>query len=306
MNIFPIFFFFIIASLIKYINVDYNLIHSILLHACRPTFYTIFKKKSTKGFQSIPYVVALFSSMLWLYYSSLKANTTLLVTINAFGCFIETIYISFFLFYAHKSARIHTMKSVVLLIIAGFGLIVGLTHFLVKDIATRGQIVGWICLVFALCVFVAPLGILRKVIRTKSVEFMPFFLSFFLTISAVTWFLYGLFLKDFNIWVPNVLGFAFGILQMVLYVIYKDTKKQQLPTDLIPGEIIILDNQEKLPEQIIDIVKLGALAPSEKNIFLRTQTSEKNIVLRPQTSENNIVLRTQSEKNIVLCPQVTA
>ncbi|KAG9138688.1 hypothetical protein Leryth_027417 [Lithospermum erythrorhizon] len=199
-----------------------------------------------------------------------------------------------------------TMKSVVLLIIAGFGLIVGLTHFLVKDIATRVQIVGWICLVTALSVFVAPLGILRTVIKTKSVEFMPFCLSFFLTISAVTWFLYGLFLKDFNIWVPNVVGFAFGILQMVLYVIYKDTKKQKLPADLIPGEIIILDNQEKLPQQIIDIVKLGALAPSEKNIFLRTQTSEKNIVLRPQTSEKNIVLRTQSEKNIVLCPQVTA
>ncbi|KAG9145493.1 hypothetical protein Leryth_025258 [Lithospermum erythrorhizon] len=135
-----------------------NVVSFLVFLAPLPTFYTIFKKKSTKGFQSIPYVVALFSSMLWLYYSSLKANTTLLVTINAFGCFIETIYISFFLFYAHKSARIHTMKSVVLLIIAGFGLIVGLTHFLVKDIATRGQIVGWICLVTALSVFVAPSG----------------------------------------------------------------------------------------------------------------------------------------------------
>ncbi|KAA8542080.1 hypothetical protein F0562_023232 [Nyssa sinensis] len=183
-----------------------NMVSFMVYLAPLPTFYQVYKKKSTEGFQSIPYVVALFSAMLWIFYAFLKSSVILLITINSFGCLIETIYICFFLFYAPKKARIQTVKLLVLLNVVGFGLILLLTHFLVKG-SSRAGIVGWICLVFSLSVFVAPLCIVRQVIRTKSVEYMPFLLSFFLTISAVMWFFYGLLVKDYNIAIPNVLGF---------------------------------------------------------------------------------------------------
>ncbi|KAL7152772.1 hypothetical protein ABFS83_04G120800 [Erythranthe nasuta] len=244
-----------------------NVVSFMVFLAPIPTFYTIFKKKSTQGFQSVPYVVGLFSAMLWIYYAFLKTETTLLITINTVGCFVQSTYICFYLFFASKNARIQTVKLILLLNVVGFGLIIVLTHFWAKD-SNRDDIVGWICLVFSLCVFVAPLGVVRQVIRTKSVEYMPFLLSFFLTLSAVMWFFYGLLRKDYNIAIPNVLGFLFGVVQMVLYVMYKNTNskkvvKEKKEISEIETKIIVIDHENKLPElkeQIIDVMKLGGAA----------------------------------------------
>ncbi|XP_044494503.1 bidirectional sugar transporter SWEET14-like isoform X1 [Mangifera indica] len=188
----------------------------------RPTFYRIFKKKSTEGFQSVPYVVGLFSAVSWIYYATLKSDAFLLMTINAFGCMIETAYIAIFLAYAPKQARMLTLRLLILLNCGGFSVITVLSHFLKGQ--TRLHVLGWLCVSFSVFVFAAPLSIVRQVIRTKSVEFMPFYLSFFLTMNAISWFSYGVSLKDMYIAMPNVLGFIFGFIQMVLYVMYRNNK----------------------------------------------------------------------------------
>ena len=58
------------------------------------------------GYESLPYVVALSSAMLWMYYALLKP-ATLLITINSVGCIIETLYILFYILYASKQARVN-------------------------------------------------------------------------------------------------------------------------------------------------------------------------------------------------------
>lgn len=54
----------------------------------------------------MPYVIALFSAMLMIYYALIKTNSFLLITINGIGCFIETVYIVLFLIFAPKKARV--------------------------------------------------------------------------------------------------------------------------------------------------------------------------------------------------------
>ncbi|XP_052116058.1 bidirectional sugar transporter SWEET14-like [Arachis duranensis] len=162
-------------------------------------FLHIYKKKTNERFQSLPYVIAMFSTMLWIYYALVKKDATLLlITINSVGIVVETAYLAIFLFYAPKKVRFSMIKLLVLLNVFGFGALLLATLYLSKG-AKRLSIIGWICLVFNISVFVAPLFIMRKVIKTRSVEYMPFAFSFFLTINVVMWFFYGLFLKDYYI-----------------------------------------------------------------------------------------------------------
>ncbi|GAV81643.1 MtN3_slv domain-containing protein, partial [Cephalotus follicularis] len=186
-----------------------------------PTFYTIYKRKSAEGFQSIPYVVALSSAMLLIYYGFLKTNAYLIISINAFGIAIELTYLILYMIYASGKQKCFTMKLLLLFNIGAYGLIFVLTFLLLKG-SNRVNAVGWICAVYNVAVFAAPLSIMRRVIKTKSVEYMPVTLSMFLISCATMWFFYGLLVNDYFIALPNVLGFLFGIAQIILYFMYKD------------------------------------------------------------------------------------
>ncbi|GMY16481.1 bidirectional sugar transporter NEC1-like [Fagus crenata] len=204
-----------------------NIVSFLVYLAPLPTFSKIYKRKSTQEFQSLPYSVALFSAMLTLYYALLKQHALMLITINSIGCAIESIYLIIYIIYAPKSARIYTAKMLIFFNLGLFGLII-LCTFMIQGNYLRLTIVGYICAFFSVCVFAAPLSIMRLVVKTKSVEFMPLPLSVFLTLCATMWFFYGLMIKDMFVAGPNILGFIFGIAQMILYIIYKDKKKYVL------------------------------------------------------------------------------
>ncbi|XP_057767542.1 bidirectional sugar transporter SWEET14-like [Salvia miltiorrhiza] len=215
-----------------------NIVSFLVYLAPVPTFHRIVKKKSTEGFKCAPYVVALLSSMLWIFYASLKSNETLLITINSVGCFVETLYISIYIIYASKELRLTALRLTMLLDVIGFGSILFLTLFFLKG-PQRVVVLGWVCVTLSAVVYIAPLTIMKQVIRTKSVEFMPISLSFALLLNAVMWFFYGLLLRDIYIAIPNTVGFVFGLLQIILYYFYKSSsidyaEKQKLPTAIKP------------------------------------------------------------------------
>nr|AWO14218.1 sugar transporter SWEET11b [Saccharum spontaneum] len=245
-----------------------NIISFLVFLAPVPTFLRVYRKKSTEGFSSVPYVVALFSCTLWILYALVKTNSSPLLTINAFGCVVEATYILLYLIYAPRAARLRTLASFFLLDVAAFALIVVVAVVLVAE-PHRVRVLGSICLAFSMAVFVAPLSVIFVVIRTKSAEFMPFTLSFFLTLSAVAWFLYGLFTKDPYVTLPNVGGFFFGCIQMVLYCCYRKPKSASsvvLPTTTSAAAVAQLEAEMELPLAAHQAVKLEEAMGSPRKL----------------------------------------
>jgi solute carrier family 50 protein (sugar transporter) len=119
----------------------------------------VYTKKTTGGFSSVPYVVALFSCVLWILYAEMKGNSRLLLTINSFGCGIEFIYIVAYLVYAPRRARLRTLAYFFLLDVAAFALVLVVT---LRAIAPthRVKFLGSVCLAFSMAVFVAPLSVI--------------------------------------------------------------------------------------------------------------------------------------------------
>ncbi|KAL6661048.1 hypothetical protein ACP70R_000432 [Stipagrostis hirtigluma subsp. patula] len=237
-----------------------NIISFMVFLAPVATFMQVYRKKSTGGFSSVPYVVALFSSVLWIFYAHVKTNSSLLLTINAFGCGVEAAYIAFYLAYAGRRARLRTIAYFLLLDVAAFALVAVVT---LKVVAAphRVKFLGSVCLAFSMAVFVAPLSIIVKVVKTKSVEFLPIGLSFCLTLSAVAWFCYGLFTKDPFVMYPNVGGFFFSCVQMGLYFWYRKPRRANavLPTTT-DGAGAAAAAGQTVQVQVGDVIELPAHA----------------------------------------------
>ncbi|TKY55189.1 Bidirectional sugar transporter SWEET5 [Spatholobus suberectus] len=84
----------------------------------------------------------------------------------------------------------------------------------------RKVIVGPICIVFNILMYVSPLTVMRQVIRTKSVKYMPFLLSLANFVNGVVWTTYALLKWDPFVAVPNGLGTLSGLVQLILYAVY--------------------------------------------------------------------------------------
>ncbi|KAK3137265.1 hypothetical protein QOZ80_5BG0450040 [Eleusine coracana subsp. coracana] len=192
------------------------------------TFKKVIKEGSVGEFSCIPYILTLFTSLTYMWYSfpvvsSGWENLTLFI-INIIGVNFEIAFISIYLWYAPNGKK----KFVVVMvssILAIFSITVLLSSIVMHTHHIRKLFVGSIGMVAGMSMYSSPLVAVKQVLRTKSVEFMPFNLSLFSFLASLIWLVYGILGRDPYIMLPNCVGCLAGILQLAVYCIYRRCKE---------------------------------------------------------------------------------
>ncbi|XP_010266587.1 PREDICTED: bidirectional sugar transporter SWEET4-like [Nelumbo nucifera] len=246
-----------------------NIIALCLFLSPVPTFVQIWKKGSVEQFSPVPYLATLLNCLLWLVYGLplVHPHSMLVITINGCGTFIELTYVILFILHSDGRKRLR----VILLLIAEF-VFVGAVAVLVLTLAhtydRRSLIVGSICVFFGTMMYVAPLSVMKLVITTKSVEYMPFTLSLASFANGICWTTYALIRFDLFITIPNGLGTLFGLVQLILYAAYYKSTQRLKEERMGKGEM-------SLAEVVVmgDPKKMGNNAP-HKALNLNGHASE--------------------------------
>ncbi|KAK6787031.1 hypothetical protein RDI58_015556 [Solanum bulbocastanum] len=188
------------------------------------TFKRIIENKSTEQFSGIPYVMTFLNCLLSAWYGLpfITSNNILIATINGAGAVIELIYVLIFFLYAPNKQKGKILAMLILVILAfAAAAVISVLAFHGKN---RQLFCGTAATIFSIVMYASPMSIIRLVIKTKSVEYMPFFLSFAVVVSCSCWFTYAMLGMDPFVGISTGVGLALGIVQLILYFIYCDKK----------------------------------------------------------------------------------
>ncbi|XVF12105.1 hypothetical protein REPUB_Repub08aG0085400 [Reevesia pubescens] len=214
-----------------------NVISFFLFLSPVPTFVKIWKAKSVQDFKPDPYVATVLNCMVWVFYGLpiVHPDSTLIITINGIGLVIELIYVTIFFIYSpgHKRRRISIYLIIEVIFMA---IVVFITLFFFHTTKRRSMVVGILAVVFNILMYTSPLTVMRMVIKTRSVKYMPFTLSLFNLLNGIIWVIYASLKFDPYVLIPNGLGSLSGMVQLALYIKFNKTTQW--------------DDDDKLPQQV--------------------------------------------------------
>lgn len=187
-----------------------NFISFGLFLAPLPTFLTIIKKRDVEEFVPDPYLATFLNCALWVFYGLpvVHPDSILVATINGTGLAIEAAYLSVFFAFAPKPKRAK-MLGVLAVEVAFVAAVVAGVVLGAHTHEKRSLVVGCLCVLFGTLMYASPLTVMKKVIATQSVEYMPFTLSFVSFLNGICWTTYALIRFDIFITVGRSVVYIF-------------------------------------------------------------------------------------------------
>lgn len=185
-----------------------------------PTIRQISTTKTVDSLPLLPHTSLVSNAFLWAMYGVLTDKTSVVVS-NSVGFGLGTLYFRQFIKYAPKesptlpgSVQLH-IRTVITTIA---------TALSIASVFPRDKAAKWIgnaAVLFCMFLFASPLVAMKTVLTSKSAESIPLPFTLATVTNCFLWSVVGLKqMKDFVIYFPNLVGLSFGLVQVILKLIY--------------------------------------------------------------------------------------
>ena len=132
------------------------------------------------------------------------------------GTGISLLLMIIYLAYELRKYLVDTILNTLILITGTWAVYRALTIIIDDD-----RIVGKICFVTYIVVFLTPIQILYKVIKDKNYIIIPIYSALILLLACICWIVYGVMITDFYIVCPHVVGAILSCVQIIVYLNFK-------------------------------------------------------------------------------------
>ena len=191
-----------------------------------PFMQVLTNKLNYKDSPGVLLIMSFMNCILWADYGLVK-NDFMVYFANGIGGTITLVWITIYLIFLGK-------KNLLLAVGYNFGLIVVVVLIMIIFFIIDYNITGYIAMIFNVLMYAAPGEKIYRVITTKDYKLIPIFSTMGGFACSLCWLMYGIYQKDWKLYVPNALGLAFAILQIVIYLIYYLKSKEK--NQDFPGE----------------------------------------------------------------------
>ncbi|CDP08487.1 unnamed protein product [Coffea canephora] len=158
--------------------------------------------------------------------------------------YIHTYILNIIILKTHKfPKKVGILTALVILICCATAISSALA---IHDHPHRKIFVGSMGVIASVAMYTSPLVVVKQVIQTKSVKFMPFYLSLFTFLSSTLWMTYGFISHDYFLGSPNMIGSPLGLLQLLLYFKYRKHYTMD-----VPSSSDVEKNSEKIKQEML-------------------------------------------------------
>lgn len=198
-----------------------------------PSVHRVFKTQAVSDVSVIPLVSLWAACHVWMLYGLLAGNLFPIFFTYILGDVFAVLFI--IIYYRVTNEKRYVAKvaggvGAFLLLLTLYTILgrAGVTHQTPHQVA---RTVGFVGICVSVILYASPFETIKQVVRTKSAASIPAVMCSVGTVSNSLWVIYGLVDFDLFVVVPNVLCVALGVVQIVLYLVYRPRSDSQWKRD---------------------------------------------------------------------------